>query len=105
MGISGEVDIDFVFRHHPGHSAAGSATLDAEDWPQRWLPEIDRYFVSQTAHTLGQANRCGGLALTGWCWGDPGDHHQLASVVSWVFQGVQRNLGLITTVGNQVVTV
>ena len=34
VGVSGKVDVDLIFRHHPGFAAAGAAALDPEYRPQ-----------------------------------------------------------------------
>ena len=75
MGVAGEVDIDFVFGHHPGDAAASAAALDAKNGPQRRLPEVDRDLMSQTTHALGEADGGGGLALAGGGRGDAGNDH------------------------------
>ena len=78
VGIAGEVYVDLILGHDAGIAAAGAAALDPEDWPQRRLAQVDRHAVAEPAHSLGQADGRGGLALAGGCGCDAGDDDQLA---------------------------
>ena len=102
MGITGKVDIDLVLGHHPGHAAAGAATLDAENGTQGGLPQRNYCLAAQLTHSLGKPHRRGSLALAGGSGRNPGNYNQLSLLAVAPLQRVQRNLGLVVAVGDQV---
>ena len=103
VGVAGEVDVYLVFRHHRGLPAAGAAALDAEDWAEGGFPQGDYCFVSQLAQPLGQADGGGGLAFAGGRGGHAGNHNQLSLLLPPAREGVQRYLGFVMPVRDQVV--
>ena len=101
VGVAGEVDVDFVLRDYPGVPSAGAAALDAEDRPQRRLPQVDRNLVAQPSHALRQPDGRGGLPLARRRRRDARDDDRLAPAGA-ILEGVQRNLRLVVAVGQHV---
>src|SRR5699024_9050111 len=88
--------------NHLSVSAAGGTALDAEDRAQGGLAEGDHYLLAQLPHTVGQANRRGGLTFTGGGGGDGGDQDQLAVGSAGFPQHVVLQHGLVLAVLLQV---
>jgi hypothetical protein len=76
--VAGEVEVDVLHRHDLGITTAGGAALHAERRPERGLAQAQHRLLADVVERIGQAHRCGGLALAGWRWRDGGDQDQLA---------------------------
>ena len=101
MGVSGEVDVDLVFRLDPRLAAAGAAALDAEYRAEGWLAQRGRDALAEPAKSLREADGGGCLALPGACGRHAGDHDELAARPAFPY-GLQTDLGLVAPVGNNV---
>ena len=100
VGVSGEVDVDFILRDDAGLAAAGAAALDAENRPQSRLSQVDHRAIAQAAQALGQADGSGSFALAGRGGGDAGDYHQFAGGL--IVDGIKADFGLVAAVGDEV---
>ena len=98
VGIPGEVDINLFLRHYPRRAAAGAAALDAENRPQRRLPQRRHDALPQPTQPLGQPDGGSGLPLPGRRRRNAGHHHQLALAARRGTQRIQRNLRLVPPV-------
>ena len=76
--IPGEVEIDVLHRNHLRVTAAGGSPLDAENRPQRRLPQGDDRLFPQLRHGFAQADGGGGFPLAGGGGVDGGKKDQLA---------------------------
>ena len=99
VGVAGEVDVDFILRLYEAETAAGSASLDAEDGAERGLSEGGDDILAQPSHRLGETDRRGGLALARWGGRYAGDDDHLAAL-SVVPDGVESYLGLVVAIGD-----
>ena len=75
--VAGEVEVDVLHRHHLGVAASGRATLDAEDRPERRLPQREHRATADLAESLRQRDRGRRLALARRRRRDRGDVDQL----------------------------
>ena len=103
--VAGEVEVDILHRDDLRIAAAGRAALDAEDRAEGRLTQSDKDVLAELAHTVGQADRRGGLAFA--CGGgvDGGDEDELTLRVGLFLQDAVVDLGLILAVLLQILLV
>ena len=103
MEVAGKVEVDVLHRDNLGVAAASRAPLDAEDGPQRRLPQGDNRILAKAAHAVRQTHRGGGLAFARRGWIDGGHQNQFSiGAVRPVVQQLQIDLGLVFSVVLQV---
>ena len=101
--IPGEVKVDILHGHHLGIASPGGSALDAENRPQRGLPQGHHGVFANPPQAVRQTDRGGGLALPGGRGRDGGDQNQLAvGLLRLVPQQLIVNLCLIIAVLLQV---
>ena len=61
--VAGEVEVQVLHRDHLRVAAARSASLDAEDGPERGLAQAEHGLLAEHAEALGQRHGGRGLAL------------------------------------------
>ena len=98
--VAGEVQVDVFHRHHLRMAATGCPALDAENRPHRGLAQADHRLPAQTVQCIPQTDGGRGLALARRRGADGRDQHQLRTRPGGLLcQPVQRDLGLVMTVG------
>ena len=75
--IAGEVEVQVLHRDDLRVAAAGSASLDAEDRPERGLAQAEHGLLAEDAEPLGQRHGGRGLPLPRRCRRDRRDVDQL----------------------------
>ena len=96
--VACEVEVDILHGHYLGVAAARSAALDAEYRAERRLTQGDHNIFAYTAHTVGEADGRGGLALASGGGGYGGDEYQLAVRVLVLFHQREVYLCLVFAV-------
>ncbi len=71
VDVAGEVEVDLLHRHHLCAPAAGATALEAEDRPERGLPQAEHRLLADRAEPLGERDRGRRLALP-----EPGRRHR-----------------------------
>ena len=99
--VAGEVEVDVARRHQRGAAAAGGAPLDAEDRAERRLAQRQAGLAAEPGEPLGEADRGGGLPLSGAGGGDRRHQDQPPARPVRV-EGREADLALVLAVGDEV---
>ena len=101
--VAGEVQVDVHHRAHLRAAAAGSPAFGPEHGPQRGLAQHHHGLFAQLVQAIAQADGYRGFAFAGRGGGDGRDENQLGGSYLFQVNQVQGQLGLVATVGLQVV--